>query len=227
MSPFKRHLAGGACLILAMSCAPSQAATIDTFSFTQHYTSGSGRFDLIGSFTGVENSAGYITTDTLLAFNAQIYLDGFPVPAGAGLSWFQRSSPWFPNASQIFSFYAAGSPIDNGSLDIFAFNNQDYLCVGAAAALACRSLVSRQLGVFLHVPYIFATDRPPVVFLESRVVTGVPEPSTWAMMILGFCGLSFLAHRRRNQQTALKNATRTKLFWHVPGTSFVRALAAA
>jgi hypothetical protein len=29
-------------------------------------------------------------------------------------------------------------------------------------------------------------------------VAGVPEPSTWAMMILGFCGIGFLAHRRKN-----------------------------
>jgi hypothetical protein len=33
-------------------------------------------------------------------------------------------------------------------------------------------------------------------------VSAVPEASTWAMMVLGFCGLGFLAHRRRNQ-TAL------------------------
>lgn len=29
-------------------------------------------------------------------------------------------------------------------------------------------------------------------------VTAVPEPSTWAMMILGFAGVGFLAYRRRN-----------------------------
>jgi hypothetical protein len=29
----------------------------------------------------------------------------------------------------------------------------------------------------------------------------VPEPSTWAMMILGFMGVGFLAYRRRGQQT--------------------------
>jgi hypothetical protein len=28
-------------------------------------------------------------------------------------------------------------------------------------------------------------------------VNGVPEPSTWAMLILGFCGVGFMAHRRR------------------------------
>ena len=37
-------------------------------------------------------------------------------------------------------------------------------------------------------------------------IAAIPEPSTWAMMILGFCGLSFLAHRRRNQMSALPAA---------------------
>ncbi len=30
-------------------------------------------------------------------------------------------------------------------------------------------------------------------------VSAVPEPSTWAMMILGFAGVGFMAYRRRNQ----------------------------
>lgn len=30
-------------------------------------------------------------------------------------------------------------------------------------------------------------------------ITAVPEPSTWAMMILGFAGIGFLTYRRRNQ----------------------------
>jgi hypothetical protein len=29
---------------------------------------------------------------------------------------------------------------------------------------------------------------------------GVPEPSTWAMIILGFCGVGFMAYRRRNSE---------------------------
>jgi hypothetical protein len=31
------------------------------------------------------------------------------------------------------------------------------------------------------------------------VVAAVPEPSTWAMMILGFAGIGFMAYRRRGQ----------------------------
>jgi hypothetical protein len=30
-------------------------------------------------------------------------------------------------------------------------------------------------------------------------VSAVPEPSTWAMMILGFCGVGFIAYRRKNK----------------------------
>ena len=33
-------------------------------------------------------------------------------------------------------------------------------------------------------------------------VAAVPEPSTWAMMILGFAGVGFLAYRRRNSALA-------------------------
>lgn len=35
--------------------------------------------------------------------------------------------------------------------------------------------------------------------LGTDAVSGVPEPSTWAMMILGFAGVGFMAYRRRNQ----------------------------
>jgi hypothetical protein len=35
-----------------------------------------------------------------------------------------------------------------------------------------------------------------------QVGSGVPEPSTWAMMILGFCGIGAFAYRRRQQAPA-------------------------
>jgi hypothetical protein len=34
----------------------------------------------------------------------------------------------------------------------------------------------------------------------------VPEPSTWAMMILGFAGVGFMAYRRRNKSATLRVA---------------------
>ena len=41
---------------------------------------------------------------------------------------------------------------------------------------------------------------------EIRVTQGVPEPSTWAMMILGFAGIGFMACRRRNKTAMLRVA---------------------
>jgi hypothetical protein len=34
---------------------------------------------------------------------------------------------------------------------------------------------------------------------DVTVTTGVPEPSTWAMMILGFMGVGFMAYRRKDR----------------------------
>jgi PEP-CTERM motif len=40
----------------------------------------------------------------------------------------------------------------------------------------------------------------------TAILAAVPEPSTWAMMILGFCGLGFMAYRRKQNGPALRLA---------------------
>lgn len=40
-------------------------------------------------------------------------------------------------------------------------------------------------------------------YLIPATTAPVPEPSTWAMMILGFSGMGYLAYRRRNQFAAV------------------------
>jgi hypothetical protein len=42
----------------------------------------------------------------------------------------------------------------------------------------------------------FGPDAGP---LTSFTVTAVPEPSTWAMMVLGFAGVGFMAYRRKSK----------------------------
>ena len=44
------------------------------------------------------------------------------------------------------------------------------------------------------------------VLVSGPSVAAVPEPSTWAMMMLGFCAVGPLAHRRRNRGQALRTA---------------------
>jgi len=43
-------------------------------------------------------------------------------------------------------------------------------------------------------------------FSSTTVVTPVPEPSTWAMMILGFIGVGFMAYRRKGKQAGFRFA---------------------
>jgi len=45
----------------------------------------------------------------------------------------------------------------------------------------------------------------PSGVLVTTTASAAPEPSTWAMMILGFCGLGFMAYRRKSK-TALMAA---------------------
>jgi len=41
---------------------------------------------------------------------------------------------------------------------------------------------------------------------DGYTITAVPEPSTWAMMILGFAGISFVAYRRKAKPASLMAA---------------------
>jgi hypothetical protein len=53
---------------------------------------------------------------------------------------------------------------------------------------------------------IHGRDDPAAIFLKDLVVddlfgvAAIPEPSTWAMMILGFAGVGFMAYRRKDKQ---------------------------
>ena len=44
--------------------------------------------------------------------------------------------------------------------------------------------------------HIFASETVAPVGIE---VSAVPEPSTWAMMLLGLCGVGFMAYRRKSK----------------------------
>lgn len=45
---------------------------------------------------------------------------------------------------------------------------------------------------------VFGSDGTQLAFVEEQV-DAVPEPSSWAMVILGFAGLGFMAYRRKSQ----------------------------
>jgi hypothetical protein len=56
--------------------------------------------------------------------------------------------------------------------------------------------------------YVYNTSNSPINHdpLVSASISAVPEPSTWAMMVLGFAGVGFMAYRRRGHIPAIRIA---------------------
>jgi hypothetical protein len=72
---------------------------------------------------------------------------------------------------------------------------------GAVATEAqIQSVLSNLTGLQIRAEYQTGadTDGLDTVSFGTSESGAAPEPSTWAMMILGFCGLGFMAIRRRN-----------------------------
>jgi PEP-CTERM motif len=97
------------------------------------------------------------------------------------------SNPLFAGIDNKFD--PAGAPfVSNGGIDFTA---------GAFA----YNLYSTGSGPFA---YFLSTENPDGTFYNPGdpgviSVAAVPEPSTWAMMILGFAGIGFMAYRRKGR----------------------------
>jgi hypothetical protein len=123
----------------------------------------------------------------------------FPPAAGAGSlvpGSGQLGVLTFDNAFPIDS--AAGILFQGTTDTNFLFNifapTGSSLGVGTQAALASAT----DGGSFLTGSQGFAGVCSNCVAAGTLTIAAVPEPSTWAMMILGFFGVGFLAYRRKS-----------------------------
>jgi hypothetical protein len=123
---------------------------------------------------------------------------------GLPTNFVQATSPFNNSPFGLFTYaisYNSGNPVstltfdlpDSGTLSASNFslstNPNDGHTFDAA---------------YFEADILVPTD-PTVGATNAPIAAAVPEPSSWAMMILGFLGLGFLAHRRKNH-TAFKVA---------------------
>ncbi|UPK07660.1 PEPxxWA-CTERM sorting domain-containing protein [Bradyrhizobium sp. 170] len=197
---FKRALF--ACAIVAglagVSATSAQAVVVNAFT-----NSSSGG---IGGSTGVFLNAG----------------QNFTVTVDPNDLWNAGALPRWSNADGLTGPRFAVLGDDSGQapgtligID-FGLHNQ------AGLSLPFGTLVGKiGAGVFFEIGTSFsgpanATGELKLYYWDSNFsdntqfvtanISAVPEPSTWAMMILGFAGVGFLAYRRRNQAAALRQA---------------------
>jgi hypothetical protein len=132
-----------------------------------------------------------------------------------------------PGKSYKLSFYWAGGELSNrtgyatiqltGSLggDPFATpvntntnphypNSMDIPGSFSGWSLETFNLTANSAGELLSFLAVGspANNLPPFALLDGVSLTAVPEPSTWAMMVIGFTGLGYAAFRRRRRMAA-------------------------
>jgi PEP-CTERM motif len=174
-------------LPVAATIAPASAAVIETFDFTltgvAEDAAGLGAgLSGSGEVTGTLESNGSVLVTTITGT-----VDGSMIKKVVKVDGFLGNDNLiFPTATS-----PAGTPLVDGQGFAFKLaNGQDVQVFGD----------NLPAGIF----EIEGTDSNGAA--EFTLTAAVPEPSTWAMMILGFCGLGFMAYRRKQNGTALSVA---------------------
>jgi hypothetical protein len=177
----------GATMILAMSAAPAKANLVVNGGFET------------GNFTGWTANAVsypmYIVTGPVSEGQFAAQIAGY----NSGPDTLSQSIGTAPGQSYTLSFdlwQDSGQPngisVQWNGLTLYSATNS-----------GTNSYVSFAFNVVGHGgDTLLFTDynNPAFTYLDNVAlnVSAVPEPSTWAMMVLGFCGLGFLAYRRKN-----------------------------
>ncbi|WP_199805747.1 PEPxxWA-CTERM sorting domain-containing protein [Bradyrhizobium lablabi] len=90
------------------------------------------------------------------------------------------------------------------NLDPFAFNS--YSLANGSNFFGFQGINGQSISS-IYMTFIGGNGVQDVRQIRLEEVTAaVPEPSTWAMMILGFAGVGFMVYRRRGQGQALRRA---------------------
>ena len=104
----------------------------------------------------------------------------------------------------IFSVNVPNSSGNNGdknaATDITVYVNGSSTALGTDAIPSNGFFTVSATGsdVIDSIKIVFNGDVSDVEhFRITSMTSSVPEPSTWAMMILGFCGLGFMAYRKK------------------------------
>jgi hypothetical protein len=125
-----------------------------------------------------------------------------------GLYSLHGSLNFFPTVGSAGTVFANGQPpedllLTRDAAGIFAAYVNGALAFSFNDAASQAATFSGPNNIIYFFDFQSLTNYPNLPeagtgFIDSTTVTTpVPEPSTWAMMIIGFLGLGFLAYRRR------------------------------
>jgi hypothetical protein len=210
MSRLFNLMAAGVVAAAAGCGGSANASTVFDFSY-QFVESGVNVQQVTGSFSG----SGPISDITNIA-NISMKLDGVAV-AGTFNAFSYTPGGNGPNCGTTNCFTLGGALVSNDtSIENFVFStatNTTDLPTSTYFYIIQPWFNSSPPPSSDTVATQFAFGGDPNTYIdhyngqfipENFSISAVPEPSTWAMMILGFAAIGFLAYRRRD--TALRVA---------------------
>jgi len=124
------------------------------------------------------------------------------------------------NALYVFQIGSTLTTASNSSVDFINGGDDNvFWQVGSSATLGTDTafegnilaLTSITLTTGASIDDGRALARTGAVTLDTNNIGTVPEPSTWAMMILGFAGLGFMAYRRKSKPALLAAGSSIRL----------------
>ena len=169
------------CALFAATTTVPAAAAVYDFSYTGALSGNlvittSDTLDAVGGFdiTSVSGTFGGLGITGLFSNPNQ--------PFASSTGTFTWDNVLFPSGVQAFDRFGIAFTTAGGTFNIF-----DAIADGANTdAAAPYGLIVGETGV--------------ETFGTGTIAAAVPEPSTWAMMILGFAGVGYMTYRR--QRTA-------------------------
>jgi hypothetical protein len=193
-------------LALFESLPAAKASPVDV-SFTVSGSAGNWLLD----FSVTNNLGG---TNGLYAFGVRL---AAPSVVGSPSGWDPNALPggtnWFNNGGSNTNYNTNWITCPAASCPA----GHPITVVGPGQTLSGFNVVDSELAIPLSVSWytiaaggnytgpgcsfncINSRDNPGLEGLASPVAGAVPEPSTWAMMVLGFAGIGFMAYRRKSK----------------------------
>jgi hypothetical protein len=179
--------------IAALLALISTPAKTDLLQFDFSENNGGGYFQVDTTNLTIDPSGYQITTGNLLGGGDYTHYYP-PTPGSAALTC-------LVSCQAVFTTQGSGASSGLVTLTLsFANVLDDSLWNGPQTVIA---LEVNSSGVPAHDGIAATGARTDVGVIERTVliadpIAAVPEPSTWAMMILGFAGIGLLAYRRKS-----------------------------
>jgi hypothetical protein len=188
----------------------SEANALETLTYTGHLSGPAGfaPIDFISSGSVISNAnpgnGSSSSTVSLSIAGGQYFASAQSIDGATTL----HSQTGALGSGTIAAGTGAGSFVMNGSVEVFSGNDfQIVMTVELNTQMtgAPTGMASTSFDPFFFIDPIFAEANPGYSLSFSpqigNAAPAVPEPSTWAMMLIGFAGLGFAGYNRARQRT--------------------------